>query len=152
MRTVIFVLVLMLTSFAGADELVLRPLRPQRHLDTGAKVAIAGASLVMATWAVTSLAAVGNDLTCGLSSGLGEHYVPCPSHTWMVVPFAGGIINATQNHDGSQIPGIFSSALQIAGLGMIVGGVAGHHWQTAGGDVSLAPYVGVGTAGVTGRF
>lgn len=155
MRRIILAVVLLFTAIAHADEPVQLKLKlppAKRRLDAGASVAIAGVSLLAVTWSITAMSAFSIDLNCGLSSGLGENYQTCPSHTSLMIPFAGGILNAMENHDSSRGIGIASSVIQIASFGMIVGGLVAHSWPRRELGVTVTPYVGPGSAGVVGRF
>jgi hypothetical protein len=93
-------------------------------MDTGAKVALSAGITFSAIYATTAITTGIGDGLCGLDeSGYGCTHL----HTNLYVPLVGGFLPGRD--DWSQQWGVASSILQIAAAGVMVAGLAIHHWR-----------------------
>jgi hypothetical protein len=119
LRLLIALLVLSTTTLARADE-------TDTHdggFDTGAKVAVAGGTAFAALYSLTAISTAVGDSLCGLGEG-----GSCNNqHGNLYVPLVGGFLNGRD--DWSRNLGIASSVLQVTAAGVMVAGLAVHHWR-----------------------
>jgi hypothetical protein len=123
MRNVLVAVILLANSLARAGE-------PDTHdggMDTGAKVALAGGIAFSAVYSTTALTTGIGDGLCGLDE---TGYGCAHPHTNLYVPLVGGFLPGRD--DWSQSWGVASSVLQIGAMGVMVAGLAVHHWRVHG--------------------
>jgi hypothetical protein len=121
MRSLLVAVILLASTAARADA------DTQDHRwDAGAKTALAGGIVFTTVYSTTALATGIGDSLCGL----GERASSCASenlHGNLVIPLVGGFLPGRD--DASRSVGIASSVLQITAVGVMVAGLAVHHWR-----------------------
>jgi hypothetical protein len=121
-------------------------------LDTGGKVAVSGAVIFSMVYSATAMTTSSLD---GLSCALYDSE-PCliSWHTDLEIPAVGGFVYAAHHGGGTALGlGLASSAVQLSGVGMLVGGLIAHHWRVPDRRVQLLPYVSpTGAVGISARF
>jgi len=167
MRSLLTILALVLTTTSLGGAARAQGVAPQLTLadrddepryrdggmDTGGRLALSGAIVFSSFYLSTVSAQVVLDGMCGL----GEHACDTNAHWRLQIPIIGGFLNAAheQRQDlGSQL-GIASSVVQLAGVGMLIAGLAVHHWHVPvrPTQAMVVPYVSpLGTVGLSGRF
>jgi hypothetical protein len=129
---------------------------PRYHdggMDTGGRLALSGAIVFSSIY----LSTVGAQTVADGLCGLGEHACDTNAHWRLQIPIIGGFVNAAHEPRqdlGSQL-GIASSVVQLAGVGMLISGLAVHHWHVPARptQATIVPYVSpLGTVGLSGRF
>jgi hypothetical protein len=119
MRALVVAVILFASSAARADA--------DTHdggMDTGARVALAGGIAFSAVYSTTAITTGIGDGLCGLDeSGWGCSHL----HTNLYVPLVGGFLPGRD--DWSQQWGVASSVLQIGAAGVMIAGLAIHHWR-----------------------
>ncbi len=122
MRSTVFVVLLLTlaSTVARADD-------GDTHdggFDRGAKLATAGGILFAVVYPATAIGAHVGDSLCGLNYGGSS--CDTGQHSALEIPFLGGFFGPP---DWSRGLGIASSLFQITAAGLIIGGLATHHWR-----------------------
>jgi hypothetical protein len=148
MRLQLMFVCIMLSVRASAEEHKDRP-----RWNLGAKLAVAGASVLANLYVTTVAVTAVGDGFCGLNSP--SHCEQDPKHGGLYIPVVGGFVNAAQSSDTSTALGIASSVLQTASLGLMIAGIVmsvadrPHPRPTA---FNWAPLLSLSSGGVSGRF
>ena len=121
MRSLLVAVILLASSAARADA--------DTHdggWDAGAKTALAGGIVFSFAYSTTAIATGIGDSLCGL----GERADSCSAshlHSNLLIPLVGGFLPGRE--DASRNLGVVSSVLQITAVGVMVAGLAVHHWR-----------------------